>query len=67
MDSYTTLITAEKTCDTIEIREIATGKTGVANSYGDGVAVFYGADDGSDDKVITPEQFNKDFEITQCI
>ena len=31
------------------------------------VAVFYGADDGSDDKVITAEEFNRFFEITACI
>ena len=31
------------------------------------VAVFYGADDGSEDKVITAEQFNREFEITACI
>ena len=30
------------------------------------VAVFYGADDGSDDQVITAEQFNREFEITAC-
>jgi hypothetical protein len=31
------------------------------------VAVFYGADDGSDDKVISPEEFSQDFEITYMI
>ena len=61
------MIAAEQTCHTIEIREVATGKEGVANTQGDMVAVFYGADDGSDDKVITAEQFNSDFEITACI
>ena len=74
MTAYSRLIAAEQTCHTIEIREIATGKEGVANTVGsdantqgDMVAVFYGADDGSDDKVITAEQFNKEFEITACI
>ena len=74
MTPYSTLVSAEQTCHTIEIREIATGKEGVANTVesdantqGDMVAVFYGADDGSDDKVITAEQFNREFEITACI
>ena len=67
MTPYSTLVSAEQTCHTIEIREVATGKTGVANTAGDMVAVFYGADDGSDDKVITAEQFNRLFEITACI
>ena len=74
MTQYSRLVSAEQTCHTIEIREVATGKTGVANSVrdeantqGDKVAVFYGADDGSDDKVITAEQFNRLFEITACI
>ena len=88
MTAYNTLIAAEQTCHTIEIREKATGKTGVANSVrGDGesgrsdantvrgdansnadmVAVFYGSDDGSDDKVITAEAFDRDFEITATI
>ena len=67
MTPYNTLVSAEQTCHTIEIREVATGKEGVANTQGDMVAVFYGADDGSDDKVITAEQFNSDFEITACI
>ena len=64
---YLILLEAEKTCHTIEIRERATGKRGVANSDGDKVAVFYGAADGSDDKRITPEQFNTDFEVTYTI
>ena len=74
MTPYSILVTAEQTCHTIEIREVATGKEGVANTVGsdantqgDMVAVFYGVDDGSDDKVITAEQFNGDFEITACI
>ena len=67
MTQYSRLVSAEQTCHTIEIREVATGKTGVANTAGDKVAVFYGADDGSDDKVITAEQFNREFEITACI
>ena len=67
MTPYSKLVSAERTCHTIEIREKATGKEGVAGTQGDMVAVFYGADDGSDDKVITAEQFNSEFEITACI
>lgn len=64
---YGKLVTAEKTCHTIEVREKVTGKTGVANTHPDGVAVFYGADDGSDDKVVSVDDFNRDFEITCMI
>ena len=68
MSAYQQLIEAEKTCHTIEIVETATGKTGVANTADDGnVQVFYGADDGSDDKTISPAEFNRDFEITAMI
>lgn len=68
MNQYDKLILAEKTFCTIEIIEKASGKTGVANSYGDHeVQVFYGADDGSDDKTISAEIFNRDFEITNAV
>ena len=65
--AYETLIEAEKTAHTIEIREISTGKEGVANTCKYGVAVFYGADDGSDDTIISSEEFNQRFEITAII
>ena len=67
MNTYQQLIEAEKICHTIEIVETETGKSGVANSCADGVEVFYGADDGSDDKTISPAEFNRDFEITAMI
>ncbi len=67
MTEYAKLVLAEATCHTVEIREKATGKEGVANTSESGVELWYGADDGSDDKVITPEEFNRDFEITACI
>ena len=67
MTPYNTLVSAEQTCHTIEIREKETSKEGVAGTQGDMVAVFYGADDGSDDKVITAEEFDHFFEITACI
>ena len=65
---YQRLIAAETIAETIEIRERATGKTGVANSTQDGcVAVFYGSPDGSDDAVLSPEAFSERFEITATI
>ena len=67
MTEYAKLVLAEQTCHTIEIREKATGKEGVANSCKDGVELYYGADDGSDDKVVSVEEFNRDFEITAVI
>ena len=67
MTEYERLCEAEKTCHTIEIREKATGKEGVANTYTGGAAVFYGAEDGSDDKVVSPEVFSRDFEITHML
>lgn len=67
MTEFERLREAEKTCHTIEIRERATGKEGVAGTHPEGVAVFYGAEDGSDDKVISPEEFNRDFEITHML
>ena len=67
MTEYAKLVLAEASCHTIEIRERATGKEGVANSCARGVEVWYGADDGSDDKIVLPEEFSRDFEITACI
>ena len=67
MTEYAKLVLAEVTCHTIEIREKATGKEGVANTYAEGVELYYGADDGSDDKTVTPEEFSRDFEITAMV
>ena len=67
MDEYAKLVKAEQTCHTIEVREKATGKEGVANTCPDGVQVFYGADDGSDDKTISAGDFSRDFEITAML
>ena len=67
MTEYAKLILAEQTCHTIEIREKATGKEGVANTCAEGVELYYGADDGSDDKTVSIEEFNRDFEITAMI
>ena len=67
MTEYAKLILAEQTCHTIEIREKATGKEGVANTCAEGVELYYGADDGSDDKTVSIEEFNRDFEINAMI
>jgi len=67
MTEYEKLVMAEQTCHTIEIREKATGKEGVANTCEKGVELWYGADDGSDDKVVSLEEFSRDFEITARI
>ena len=67
MTEYAKLILAEQTCHTIEIREKETGKEGVANTCAEGVELYYGADDGSDDKTVSIEEFNRDFEITAMI
>lgn len=53
--------------DTIVIRHRESGEAGVASTCGELVTVWYGADDGSDDKTISPEQFNEEFEITEII
>lgn len=52
---------------TIEILELSTGKTGVAMTVPNGIRLNYGADDGSDDKTVTPETFNREFIITGVI
>ena len=52
---------------TIEIRHKESGADGVASTCGELVSVWYGADDGSDDKTITPAQFNDDFEVTAVL
>lgn len=52
---------------TVEIREKSTGKSGVAMTVPNGIRLNYGADDGSDDKIISPEVFNLDFIITAII
>ena len=67
MTEYAKLVLAEQTCHTIEIKEKETGKEGVAYSCAAGVELFYGAEDGSDDKVVDIDTFNRDFEITAMI
>ncbi len=67
MTEYQKLKRAEKIAHTVEVIELLTGKRGVANTCPSGVAVFYGADDGSDDRTVTPREFNQNFKITAAI
>jgi hypothetical protein len=49
----------------LEIQEKFTGKIGVASIGKDGlIYLWYGNDDGSDDKAVTPEVFNTQFFVT---
>ena len=55
---------------TVEVEEKSTGKTGVARSVVRNCAaveVCYGADDGSEDDVVSPDYFNRRFIITAAI
>ncbi len=70
MTTYEALVEAEKkpNLDTVEIREKSSGKVGVCNTCENGmVAVYYGAEDGSEDAVISAEEFSQRFEITAVI
>lgn len=67
MTEYEKLVRLEQVAHTIEIVERATGKIGVAQTFGEGVSVFYGEEDGSDDKIVSPSIFNRDFRITMAI
>ncbi|MDE7220010.1 MAG: hypothetical protein K2O45_10390, partial [Oscillospiraceae bacterium] len=61
------LVIAERIAHTVEIVERLTGKAGVATTCACGVALFYGADDGSDDKIVTPRTFSKQYKVTAAI
>lgn len=67
MTEYQKLIRAEQIAHTVEIVEPQTGKLGVVNTCPLGVAVYYGAIDGSDDTILTPQEFNQRFRITAAI
>ena len=67
MPEFTKLVLAELLGHTVEIREKEAGKTGVANTCENGVAVFCGDDDGGDDKTVSIGEFNQEFEITAII
>jgi hypothetical protein len=67
MTEYQKLKRAERIAHTIEVIEPESGKKGVANTCPGGIFVFYGADDGSDDAILTPREFNRRFKITAAI
>lgn len=67
MNEYAKLVLNEPRCHAIEVVELATGKTGVASTYRGKVTVIYGADDGSDDKVVSPEDFSTGFRIVNFL
>ena len=61
------LMIAETIGHTIEVIESDTKERGVANTHGDSVSIFIGSDDGSNDKKISRQEFNKKFTITSVI
>jgi hypothetical protein len=64
MTEYEKLVKLENEDINVEIRVNATKQEGVANSTAKGmVAVFYGNDDGSDDKIVSVEEFNRDYTV----
>lgn len=71
MSEYEKLIRAEELYGEVEIIEAATGLEGYAQisprAYPNIVGVWYGADDGIDDKNITPEEFNRRFIVTSKV
>ena len=67
MTEYAKLTLGEHLGHTVEIREKSSGKKGVANTCESGVQVFYGAEDGSDDKEVSTAAFNREFLITAII
>ena len=62
MTEFEKLIEQEKTRENVFVTRKSDGEEGVAsvNLYNQ-VAVYIGADDGSDDVVISREQFNKEY------
>ena len=66
MTEYQKLLDAEQHPEMgdVAITERETGQEGTACTYGNLVRVFYGAEDGSDDKAISIDQFNRQFMVT---
>lgn len=53
---------------TVEIKMRGTNIYGVAVSTDDDrVAVYYGKDDGSDDKIISAEEFNANWQVVNIL
>jgi len=68
MTAYEQLLAAERNgAHTIEVVS-HTGLSGVANSTSHGtIQCFIGADDGSDDKELSIDEFNSQYEITAVL
>lgn len=49
---------------TTHIKEKETNREGVCTWGKKGIAIFIGADDGSDDKIISEDEFNENYIIT---
>ena len=72
MTTYEKLIKIENENDnfSIEVKNIKENYIGVIHSYGENnenIALYYGNDDGSDDKTISIEELNRNFEIISYI
>lgn len=62
---FAKLIKAEEMGVTVEIKMNGVEVYGVATPIGNNaVKVYYGKDDGSDDKIISAEEFNKNWQVT---
>ena len=62
MTEFEKLIELEKTHEDVFVTRKSDGEEGVASvNLHNQVAVYIGADDGSDDVVISPEQFNSEY------
>lgn len=58
----------EMGASTVEIKMRGTNIYGVAVSTDDDrVAVYYGNDDGSDDKIISAEEFNANWQVVNIL
>ncbi|MGN0148617.1 MAG: hypothetical protein ACI4C7_00015 [Clostridia bacterium] len=69
MTNYALLIrVADSPYIELNVTEKSTGKTGVASLMRNkGVYLFYGENDGSDDREVSIDEFNTDFETEICI
>lgn len=69
MTNYALLIrVADSSYIELNVKEKSTGKTGVAAlMQNKGVYLFYGENDGSDDREVSIDEFNTDFETEICI
>lgn len=52
--------------ETVEFRNKDTGAQGVVGTSKEGIGLYYGADDGSDDIFVDKETFNREYEIIRA-